>query len=972
MKQLENNYRKIREITLAEYNAAGIQYKHIGTGCEIFHVECDDEENVFAFIFPTPPTDSSGLPHIIEHSVLSGSKQFPVKDPFAQLMQGSMHTFLNAMTYPDKTIYPAASLVENDFFNLLRVYADAVFFPLLQEEIFLQEGHHLHASGGGIRHGGVVYNEMKGNYSSIESIAGEWTTRSLFDRSAYRFDSGGEPEEIAGLTYADFLEYYRAHYHPSNGKFYCYGNIPAVKLLSFLHGEVFSRFDTARAVPPAVPEPKWEQPRRFKVSGPASGKKEAGKEDMLFINWLTDPVTDPLHLISMEVLSEILLGNQGAPLYQRIVESGIAEDVSPGSGLTTHLLQTVFTAGIRGTSIEKEREFEKLVLSTLRDLTERGIPKQVIEGSMNRVEFRNREKRGGIPFGLRLLIRGLRGWLHGLSPEVTMEFSPRFEELRKRYKNDSRYFEKLIDTFLIRNNHRSTVLIQADTGYTVREAAIDEHSPAAVEQAERETALFNAFQEKTDKPEDLAAIPLLKREDIPRRVELIPTREAGPCAGGKLYTHALNTNGIVYLDIGFPLGSLSSEEQFFMPLFTGALYKIGCEGLPYDELSRTLFEETGGLTSMLEGSTTRDGTKLYLFFRIKTLEAKFDRGLALLEKILTTPDNGRTDKIRDILLEMRNDISASIVPRGNQYAMLTAARNFQPALGIEEIWKGPDQLFFLHRLSEIDAGAFSGIGEVFTHLQRKVLHSGAPVLQITAEESFLETAAARAETLLRSLPPGPKTAERPGFMDAVSGFPRLPLTGGKPVRLAVPAAVGFAGAALRASWLGTRANALETLLGHALKTGYLWEQVRMKGGAYGVSAEANGTEGIWSFTSYRDPRCGASLGTFRDAFEYAASGGISGTVLKKAVIGTVGNEVRKLAPGIKGFIGFRRKLYGITDEARQNKRDCILSAEPGELKHAAEELLRHFSYCETACIADEKTLSAFEAPAPSPIIYLPV
>jgi presequence protease len=970
MEQLKNNYRKLREIQLAEYDAAGIQYRHIGTGCEIFHVECDDEENVFAFIFPTPPPDSSGLPHIIEHSVLSGSKQFPVKDPFAQLMQGSMHTFLNAMTFPDKTIYPAASLVENDFFNLLRVYADAVFFPLLQEEIFLQEGHHLHTSGGGIRHSGVVYNEMKGNYSSIESIAGEWTTRSLFDRSAYRFDSGGEPEEIAGLTYADFLEYYRAHYHPSNGKFYCYGNIPAEKILSFLHREVFRRFDTAQAVSLAASEPKWEHPRRFKVSGPASGRKEAGKEDMLFLNWLTDPVTGPLHLLSMEVLAEILLGNQGAPLYQRIVESGIAEDVSPVSGLTTHLFQAVLTAGIRGTSIEKEQEFENLVLSTLRDVTAQGIPKQVIEGSMNRVEFRNREKRGGVPFGLRLLIRGLRGWLHGLDPDVTMRFSPWFGELRKQYKDNSRYFENLIDTCLIRNNHRSTVLIQADTGYTVREAVIDEHSPAVAERAERETALFNAFQEKTDKPEDVAAIPLLKREDIPREVELIPTREAGLRAGGRLYTHALNTNGIVYLDIGFPVDNLTAEEQFFMTLFSSALYKIGCDGLPYDELSRTLFEETGGLTSMLEGSTTRDGTKLYLFFRIKTLETKFERGLALLEKILTTPDSGRTDKIRDILLETRNDISASVVPRGNQYAMLTAARNFQAALGIEEIWKGVDQLFFLHRLSEIDAAAFSGIEEVFIHLRRKVLHSAAPVLQITAEENCLDTAAARAEALLRSLPPGPESMGRPGFMDTALGFPRLPQTGAKPVRLAVPAAVGFAGAVLRASWLGTRANALETLLGHALKTGYLWEQVRMKGGAYGVSAGANGSEGIWSFTSYRDPRCGTTLGTFRDALAYAASGSISGTVLNKAVIGTVGNEVKKLTPGIKGFIGFRRKLYGITDEARQNKRDWVLSAAADELKHSAEWLLHNYNYGETALIADEKTLSDFGASAP--IIRLPV
>lgn len=968
----EKSFAKINEFPLPEYKARGALYRHIQTGCEIFHIECDDEENVFAFIFPTLPADSSGLPHIIEHSVLSGSKQFPVKDPFAQLMQGSMHTFLNAMTFPDKTVYPAASLVENDFFNLLRVYTDAVFSPLLQEEVFLQEGHHLHISGGSISHSGVVYNEMKGNYSSIESIASEWIVRSLFENSAYRFDSGGEPAEIAGLTYDDFLEFYRKHYHPANGKIYVYGNTEIDKVLTFLEAEVLGRFDAGPAVPPAVLEPRWRQPRRCTVSAPASGRRDAGKEDMVFLTWLTDPVTDPLHLLSIEVLSEILLGNPGAPLYQRIVESGIAEDVSPLSGSSTHLLEAVFTAGIRGTSRKKEKEFEQLLFSTLRELTEKGIPRQVIEGSLNRVEFRNRERRGGIPFGLRLLLRGLRGWLHGLSPEKTMEFESGFRELRKQDAADGRHFEKLIEKYLLENNHRATVLVQAENGFAVSEVPLDTEDPATVKRAERETAVFNSFQEKADRPEDMAAIPVLEREDIPGKVEIIPTRRAESFTAGTLYTHSLNTNGIVYLDLGLPLNNLTLDEQYFMPLFINALYKIGCGGLPYDELSRTLFEETGGLSSMLEGSSTGEGTKLFCFFRLKTLEAKFGRGLELLEKILTGADTARTDKIRDVLLEMRNDISASVIPRGNQYAMLTAARSFQPSLAMEEIWKGPDQLLFLDYLSGMDSETFSEIEEIFNRLRRKVLHAENISLQITAGDGYLDKAVSGTEKLLRALPPAPAGESGSKCIDSFSGFPKLPPAADKPLRLAVPAAVGFAGGAMRASWLGTGRNAAESLLGHALKTGYLWEQVRMKGGAYGVFAGANGSEGIWFFTSYRDPQCGKTLGTFREALEYAAAGKIDASTLKKAVIGTVGKEVKKLTPDIKGFVGFRRNLYGITDEKRQKKRDYILSAGTEELKQSAEELLQHFEYSMTALIADEKTLSDFGSSASFPIIHLPV
>lgn len=967
-------YRVTDESQLTEYNAKGTRYEHIRTGCDIFHVACEDEENLFAFIFPTPPSDSAGLPHIVEHSVLSGSKSYPVKDPFAQLMQGSMNTFLNAMTYPDKTIYPASSLVESDFFNLLKVYGDAVFFPLLKEEIFLQEGHHLHlAEDREIVHGGVVYNEMKGNYSSIESIAGEWTTRSLFSESSYRFDSGGEPLEIAGLSYGNFLDFYRTFYHPSNGKIFLYGNIPPEKILSYLDSEILSSFDAGEKAARIVPEPKWNAPKRIVVTAPISEKSETKKRDMLFINWLADTVTDPLHLLTMEVISEILFGNHGAPLYQSIIESGIAQDVSPRSGTDTNLLQAVFTAGVRGTSAEKEQAFETLIFNTLNEINRNGLPREVVRGALNRVEFRNREKRSGIPFGLRLLGRSLRGWLHGLPPDETMRFTPWFEKLTDEYRRNNRYFEEQIQRHLIENPHRSTVIITGDPANRTPEVEIDGKDETTRQRAERETLLFNEFQKKNDSPEDIARIPVLKREDVPKKVEIIPTEESLLKTGQRLFTHALDTNGIVYVDIGFPLNRLTLEEQYFMPLFTKGLYKIGCKGMAYDVLARRIFEETGGFSSYLEGSTTPEGTKLFVFFRLKTLETKLEKGLSLAERILTVPDLANTEKCKDILLEMRNDAGASIIPRGNHYAFLTAARNLQAALGIEEVWKGVDQLFFLDHLTKLPAADFSRISGVFRSFLKKILYAKDSVVHVCAERSFLKKAVTAAENVIACLPSSPADDGNEGAdLAAYTSFFRTPPAGAKPVCLAVPSSVGFAASGIRGSWLGTKGNAVESILAHALKTGYLWEQVRLKGGAYGVSAIANGSEGMYAFTSYRDPNCVKSLTTFREALEFAAAGKIETAILEKAIIGTVGKDVTRLQPGAKGFIGFRRMLYGISDEIRQRKRDYILSIGPRDLSHAAEKLLDHFRYAETALIAGDKMLREVNSHKPERIMYLPV
>ena len=957
MNEITGIYEKQKEIELQEYHAAGTLYSHKKTGCSIFHVSCDDPENLFAFIFPTFPTNSSGVTHIIEHCVLSGSSRFPAKDPFAQLMAGSMHTFLNAMTYPDKTIYPAASMVKKDFFNLLDVYGDAVFFPLLREEIFLQEGHRLHTEKEKIYHAGVVYNEMLGNYSNMESITAEWSNRSLFKISPYRYDSGGEPYSIAGLNYENFKNYYRQCYHPVNCLIFLYGNIPAEESLTVLDEKILSKFSAGKITYPIPEEPKWKKPVYMTVQAPASTNHSKEKAATATVNWLTTiSITDPMKTLYFEILGEILLGNPGAPLYKRLIESGIGRDISPVSGVETHLKQITFSAGLRGISPQDQKAFEDVLFSALGRLAEEGIPKEVIADSINRVEFRNRERRGGIPFGLRLLDRSLRGWLHGVSPEVTLRFSPWIDQVHAAYAENRGLFSSLIRKELLDNPHRSSVLVEPDPDYTTKTLPIPQDDEAVRRRSRRETELFLSFQKKPDPREALEAVPSLSRKDIPETVEVIPTESVQTAEGIEAYRHILPTNGVVYLDLAFSADQLEMEELLLLPLFGTALHKIGCKGYSYDELSRTLYGTTGGFYPFIESSTVDGGTKTFLFLRMKTLEHRFAEGLDLAGRIVRSAEFSNRKKIKDVLWQMKNQFSASIVPGGNQYAMLAAARRLQPALQIEEMWKGITQFLFLHACTERGLDDLSWLEERLFTLQKKLFHSSNAAFSVTSEEGFTDEAFSRMEEFSKEL------SGRSGSADeAASPFPfpipRLPeVPGPKAEGYAVPGSVGFAGFACRGSRLGSKEHAFEALLTHFAKTGRLWERIRMKGGAYGVSASSNGTEGIVTFTTYRDPNSGNAFDVWGKALEEIASEGIDRASLEKTLIGVVGKDSRPLAPGAKGFVGFRRKLYNIRDQDRQAKRNLMINAGPGDIAETAARLRKEFDRGYRVILADSSYL----------------
>ncbi len=988
---------------LSEYRAQGIRARHLNTGCELYHISNEDPENLFAFAFKTVPGSSNGVAHILEHAVLCGSERFPLKDPFLLLLQGSMSTFMNAFTFPDKTVYPAASTVAKDLFNIMQVYGDAVFRPLLRAEMFRQEGHRLETDrDGSLQRSGVVYNEMKGNYASHDSIATEWSYRSLLPDTPYAVDSGGDPEVIPTLTYEEFREFHRRYYHPSNTRVFLYGNIPTEQYLEVLQREFLHAYEALEIDVELPQQPRWNEPcAREEVYPVEHGEDPQGKSSVT-LNWLLNAVTDPERTLQFEILSEILLGHSGAPLQKVIVESPLGEDLSAPTGLETELRELVFSVGMRGTDPDKRKAIEALILGELQRLADEGLDPELVEGALRRVEFRNREIRTGASFALRLMRRSLRGWLHGSGPAVTLQFTPQYERLRARLKEEPRLFERLIREGLLENTHRTTVTIRPEPGLNEtrqeREAAelrelgasLDREKRAAIE---TEQDALRRLQEEPDDPERLSKLPFLTKEDIPREVERIAYTRRELSGGVPLYLQQEFTNGIVYLDFAFRIDDLPESLQLALPLFSDALIECGLPGMSYDQVAKELALKTGGFSASIDVSAVlvpeaaeipggvpprTDGSArwarpsaAFLTFRLKALEDQFKEALELAHRLVTTAELGNTRRIGELLLEARNDMRSAILPAGHQFAALRSARGLSAAIALSERWRGITQLQYLAGLTpDADADRLSA---TLHELRARTVVRSRSVFSLTCAPEFAAQAERALAGLVEGLPDGAgpvgaadggETAGEGALREETlrEGAPGGAQAGAVPAEhgaelFSVPAGVAYVAGSVAGTVLGDDGYPAEQVLAHLLSTGFLWERVRMQGGAYGVTAIPRALEGVFSFASYRDPNITTTLRAYTDGLREHAEREPGERETELAIVGTVSRELRPLTPSQKGGVNLQRILYGIPDELRQQRRDHMIRLTPGELAAAARRLLSACEQMQITVIAGTEALT---------------
>ena len=1001
-------------VDLPEYRSIGVLAEHDKTGAQVFHTVNGDEENLFAFMFKTVPESSNGVAHILEHTVLCGSEAFPVKDPFLLLLKGSMQTFLNAFTYPDKTVYPASSTVEKDLFNLMEVYGDAVFFPQLKEDLFRQEGHRLELSEDGkLLRTGIVYNEMKGNYSTHDSVAGDWCYRSLFPDTPYRYDSGGDPKDIPSLTYQEFKDFHRRYYHPTNTQIYLYGNIPTERYLEFLDKRFLGRFDRIEALPPVPLQERWSEPRSIQVPYPSGDADQEETHSSVTLNWLLDPLEDRVKTLSWEILTEVLMGSPASPLQKAAAGTDLGEDLSSTSGFETELRQTVFSVGLQGCDRSRAAEVEALFLRELETQVRDGLNKELVEGTLRRFEFRSREIRGGGPFGLRLLRKIGRGWLHGLSPEYSLEFEPVMKEVRRRFAEEESYFEKLIQADLLANKHRSTVVVYPDPGQNQRDAESEAESLAELTlnlgQAEQ-AAFFDKvragqesltkFQSEPDDPAALARIPFLDVTEIPRQVETIATEVSRINIDGveiPSYVHDLYTNGVSYVDAVFSFEGFSTLEELLLPLWTSFVPIAGLPGRSYEEVSRDLAlvsggfaaypEVTAGIDHLTEArSLSGDFPKKpvsqgqvfrHVYFRLKALDADLPKALNLAASLVAQADFSDLDHLAEVFYELRNDLRSSIVPGGSSYAALRAELGMHPSVSTEENLRGLTQYLFLEEIAdriqkekkqkgtktlEELAMALDGLRQRLIASSRLILNTTAETKAISGVQDALRAEAARfateASTSALSATDLPILAEAAAKAAESLTLPE-PLT--RLELLEYPSKVAFAAAALPSSVLGTPEQAEEALLAHILRTGPLWEEVRMKGGAYGAHASSDGLAGIFSFASYRDPNTLKTLAVYEKALQSLGNSGLRQADLDQAKIGAVSKELKPLSPGERGVVGLKRSLYGISDRLRQRRRDLTLAIEITHIQKAATRLAQRMPQARKAILAGKELIEGVQA-----------
>ncbi len=941
--------------SLAEYQADGIHLRHIQTGAEIYKVNVDDEENLFAFIFRTPPFDHTGVPHIMEHAVLCGSQRYPLKDPFLVLLKGSTHTFLNAMTYPDKTVYPASSTVKADFFNLLRVYGDAVFFPNLKKEAFEQEGHRLEIEKNGwLVRSGIVLNEMKGSYSSPESVAEDLTVRSILPDTPYRWDSGGAPKHIPELTYESFINFHETYYQPSNSRIFLYGNHNLEEVLTVLDSEYLSKFQYRKIASQISMQSPWPEPKRMTGYWPCSPDERVQGKSIVSQNWLWGDTTDLKQFLDAQVLSYILLGHSGSPLQQALIDSALGEDLSPISGLDTSLRQMIFTVALRGTDPGKDVEIEKVIFDSL-EKSSRKLDDDLVEGALRSVEFRFREISGSMPFGLRLMQRAVRGWLHDKPPGESMSFERPMKNLRENQGKS--YFEELIRKSLIDNSHRTTVVLSPSPGLNERREEEDrihlrevygKLSPEDLKTLELSSENLKSFQETPDKPEDLARIPFLSPEDLPKKVAEIPL-ESGTHDLIDWYSHETLTSGISYLEMAFDLEGLSPELQTWMPLFGFALTDVGLPGLPHNEVSRILAMRIGGLNCSLEASPIHKSNgnriSLRLFLHLKALSSQWDEALGITMEILHSADFDNLKRVDDLLIELRNDYRSAIIPSGNAFASMRASAKHSISSSWEDLWYGISQYQFLQSIAQNKERA-SIASRALKRIRESILQQTNLSLAVTSDFDADSTILNRTLERVSSLPVGSLAPSR---------MPPLFRHETVAESISTSSAVSYSALSLPAPRTGSPEHAMAVLLAHVLKTGYLWENIRMKGGAYGTSASVSGLEGTFTFSTYRDPLIIPSLTAFRESLEWAA-GNLDDDTVKMAIIGSTGRELKPFKPKERGVIAFKRKLYGITDELRQLNRDTQLNATAEDVRKAAEALLDSWGSRSISVIAGDEDL----------------
>ncbi len=922
------------------------EYRHRVTGAQHIHLAADNKENVFLVALRTVPMDSTGVAHILEHTALCGSEKYPVRDPFFMMIRRSLNTFMNAFTSSDWTAYPFASQNKKDFNNLLSVYLDSVFFARLDPLDFAQEGHRLEFADpvdtdSELTFKGVVFNEMKGAMSSINSTLWQTMTKHLYPTSTYHYNSGGEPADIPNLSYEQFKAFYQINYHPSNAIFITFGDIPAAEHQAIFENNALSRFEKLDCHIAVENEQRYGEPQYFEEFYAADDQQPLEDSTHIIVSWLLGESTDLEATMQARLLSSVLFDNSGSPLQRALETTDMGTSPSPMCGLEDSQKELCFACGVEGSNPEHADAVETLILNVLRDVAENGLPEEQVAASLHQLELSQREvSGGGYPYGLNLILASLTSATHRGDPIALLNLDPVLDKLQQQIK-DPNFIKSLARNLLLNNQHRIRLIMRPNKSLARDKEQAEKDRLAAIKaslsDSEKQAIVTRAGELKArqEMEEDLEILPKVGIEDVPADITYADkqsvTEQPLP-----LTAYSAGTNGLAYQQIIMPMPALSDAQMDLLPLYSTCVTEMGVGGRDYQQTQLWHSSVVGAYSasaSVRSDKESIDQLHGNISFSAKGLARNQQAMSDLMQESLEDTSFAELTRLRELVSQIRTHRESAIVGNGHSLAMTAASSGLSANAYLSQRWSGVTGLSLLKKLDQsLDSRAeLQSLAAQLEEIHQLVLAQPRQYL-LVAEEERLE---GFKNTMQRIFSGGNRDTGPTG--NIINFNPKLTAVNHC---WTTNTQVSFCAKAYPTVPSGHPDSAALTVLGGVLRNGYLHRTIREQGGAYGGGASQDSQAGAFRFYSYRDPRIAGTLEDFDQSIRWLLETPLAESKVEEAVLGVIGSLDKPASPAGEAMQAFHGELNGRNKDAVLQFRQRVLAVTDEELKRVASSYLR--------------------------------
>lgn len=947
----------VKEVTpVPDLFLTTVKLNHEGTGARYLHVAREDSNNLFSVQFRTTPLDSTGVPHILEHTVLCGSQKYPCRDPFFKMLNRSLSTFMNAFTASDYTMYPFSTQNAKDFQNLLSVYLDAAFFPSLRELDFWQEGWRLehenpNDSASPLIFKGIVFNEMKGAFTDNEKVFAQHLQNKLLPDHTYSVVSGGEPLDIPDLTWSQLKQFHATHYHPSNARFFTYGNLPLEQHLKQIHEDALSKFGHIDPHTEVPLQQRWSSAREYQVTcGVDTFASDVAKQTMVSTSFLLSDITDSSEAFTLSLLSSLLVDGPNSPFYKALIEANIGTDFSPDTGFNNYTRDTYFSIGLQGINKDDVQSVKGIIIKTIDEVVEKGFEPERIEALLHKLEVQMKHQ--STSFGLILASYVASCWNHDGDPVDLLKIGEKINRFRQCLKDNPTFLQDKVKQYFQNNLHTMTLSMSPDENYYEKKDQLENEKlnqkVEALSEEERKQIYEKGLQllEMQSKPQDVSCLPALKVSDIEPTIPHTEL-ELAYAGGVPVQYCAQPTNGMVYFRAISSLNTLPEDLRPYVPLFCSVLTKMGCGAYNYREQAQQMELTTGGMSvcpHVLPDDSNMDTYEQGVLFSSLCLDRNMPDMMHLWSEIFNSPHFDDEDRLRVLVRMSAQEMSNGIPDSGHTYAAIRASRTLTPAGELQELFNGMDQVRLMKRIAEMSD--LSPLLRKMSRIRKFLLLSDSIRCSVNSTPQQMSAAAKEVENFLAGIHRSKKErkAIRPHIVEKSLNPALVGKEGSrkgsrklihdptfKPCQMkthfSLPFPVNYIGECIRTVPYMHADYASLRLLARVMTAKFLHGEIREKGGAYGGGARLS-FDGVFTFYSYRDPNSLSTLSTFGKAIDWAKSGKFTLQDLDEAKLSVFSAVDSPVAPSDKGMSLF---LHGVSDEMRQRHREQLFAVSHSDL-----------------------------------------